>query len=102
MTTQKIDPKKATQNNYKVIAKLYKEDFDSDYSDLSILVDEVIKYLKENNLSGEILDMGCGTGILTRYLQRHGITNPITGVDFTHEFLQDYQKEFPNCMAVEE
>ncbi len=44
-----------------------------------------------------VLDYGCGTGDLYRFLQRRGITVKYTGVDINRNFIDIAKQKYPEC-----
>ncbi len=50
------------------------------------------------NLHGStVLDYGCGTGDLYRFLKRRGIDVRYTGVDINENFIRLAKKKYPDC-----
>jgi len=67
---------------YDAIAQRYAAIFDKDLSDIPYL-DRFLSYVRKG---GKILDLGCGTGRLTRHLADRGFE--VVGVDFSEEMLK--------------
>jgi predicted TPR repeat methyltransferase len=77
--------KLATQKDYSKISKMYADDFGTDRDHFDF-IDQVIKLIKERKLDSlPMIDLGCGSGVVTDYLEEKGLQN-IIAVDLTPEF----------------
>lgn len=76
-------------NTYNKIAKDYFKEFGDDYSDVPY-VDKFLDQL----LGKKVLDIGCGVGNLTNYINQKGYH--VTGIDYASEMLEIAKKEFKN------
>lgn len=77
--------KLATQKDYSKISKMFANDFGTDRDHFDF-IDQAIKLIKERKLySLPVIDLGCGSGVITDYLVEKGIQK-IIAVDLTPEF----------------
>lgn len=74
---------------YDSIAEKYAKAFDTDLSD-NPRVDRFVSHLPENAL---VIDVGCGTGIVTKYIQSKGIR--VSGIDLSSSMLEIARKNHP-------
>ena len=88
-----------TQKDYSIISNLYQNDFGKDYDHFS-LVDEVVKHFKSPLLNGyPIVDLGCGSGVVTDYIALKGVEN-IKAIDITPAFCEMVKKNHPQKVEV--
>jgi SAM-dependent methyltransferase len=77
--------KLATQKDYSKICRMYADDFGTDRDHFDY-IDQAIKLIKERELDLlPVIDLGCGSGVVTDYLVEQGLQN-IIAVDLTPEF----------------
>lgn len=74
---------------YDSIAQKYSDVFDADLSD-NPRIDRFVSYLPENGL---VIDVGCGTGVVTKYIQSKGIQ--VQGIDLSASMLKIAAKNYP-------
>ena len=75
------DKNKLAIDTYNLIASEYENEFGADYSDAPY----IDKFLESLN-GKEILDIGCGLGNLTNYMNEHGFN--VIGIDLSDEMLK--------------
>lgn len=75
------DKNKLAIDTYNLIASEYDNEFGTDYSDAPY----IDKFLESLN-GKEILDIGCGLGNLTNYMNEHGFN--VIGIDLSDEMLK--------------
>lgn len=83
------DLNKMVINTYDIIAEEYNKEFGNDMSDKKY----IDKFLKEVN-NGNILDVGCGVGNLTKYIKDKGFK--VLGIDLSNNMLKIAKQRFPD------
>lgn len=81
--------KKMVINSYDAISKDYNREFGNDMSDKKY----IDQFLKEVG-KGTILDVGCGVGNLTKYIQDNGFE--VLGIDLSNKMLEIAKERFPD------
>lgn len=71
---------------YDAIAQKYADTFDVDFSD-NPRIDKFVDYLPKDAL---VIDVGCGTGIVTKYIQSKGVQ--VSGIDLSTSMLEIAKK----------
>lgn len=74
---------------YDAIAQKYSEVFDADLSD-NPRVDKFVNYLQKGGL---VIDVGCGTGVVTEYIKTKGMI--VFGIDLSFSMLEVARKNHP-------
>lgn len=59
------------------------------------VLNEVYRLIRQTNCRGSILDIGCGTGVLTKKLYDAGYL--VTGVDFSNKMIQTAREKMPHA-----
>ncbi len=75
------DKNKLAIDTYNMIASEYDNEYGTDYSDAPY----IDKFLESLN-GKEILNIGCGLGNLTNYMNEHGFN--VIGIDLSNEMLK--------------
>ena len=68
------------KNTYNELAKLYDSEFDDIY-----FLSELNYFLELLPKKSKIIDLGCGTGIITKHVENKGFE--VTGIDFSENML---------------
>ena len=84
---------KTNKETYNVIASKYVLEAEKDHTQKKY-INNFINTFKGN----KILDLGCGTGILAKYLNDLGYD--VTGIDFSKEMLKIFKETAPNSNAL--
>jgi SAM-dependent methyltransferase len=79
--------KLTTQKDYSIISKMYADDFGADRDHFDF-IDDAITDLRNNYIDKfPVVDLGCGSGVVTDYLIEKGLKN-IIAIDITPEFCE--------------
>lgn len=83
-----------TLETYNKIAKKYEEEYGKDLSDIPY-IDIFLKEANGNN----ILDIGCGTGTLSEYIENQGFN--VDAIDFSEEMLKIARSKIKNVNFIQ-
>lgn len=89
-----IEKIKSVENVFNAIANEYVEYFKDDWE----FIEEIKEFSQLFNEKSTILDLGCGSGYITKYLSDLGL-NAI-GIDFSSEMVNIAKKRYPNVKFI--
>lgn len=84
-----MDKVKKSIDVYNAIAQKYADTFDADFSD-NPRIDVFLSHIPRGAL---VIDVGCGTGAVTNYIQSKGMK--VVGVDLSQAMLEIAKRNYP-------